>query len=154
MEIHQQEAGMLTMKAAGLGVLVSGMVALAAAPAHAGGGAGGGGTQIFASQCYEVAGGDNQGRVVTLADQFGERTGIRVGVARLLCTPTVVTLEEGEFDEVTGTADHVKCYALTPDRGPRVDVELTDSFDVETVRVQQARLLCLPAVKDAGGPVQ
>jgi len=132
------------------------VVALAtgfAGVARAGGGFGGGGTVITGSLCYLVNGAD-QTRVVTITDQFGEQSGVRIGKARLLCTPATVTLEEGEFDEVVGLADHAKCYALQEKgaNNPDVTVNLTDPVDIEEVRVGPARYLCLGAVKEVVTP--
>ena len=62
-------------------------VALAAlAPiAHAGGGGEGGIAGTFLFDCYSISG-VNAPQALDLSDQFGERTGVKLGKAKLLCT--------------------------------------------------------------------
>jgi hypothetical protein len=120
--------------------------------AHAGGGQGGGGASIEGFQCYHIEKTANQPHVVTLDDQFGTRDHVRISSGRLLCTPTIVTLEKGtdtgEFDNAFG-GDHLKCYDIRPvGRGAHAMAETTDPIDVETVKVGGPTLLCVFAFKE------
>ena len=145
--------------------VVLGSIAAFAATAHAGGGQGGGVNILEAFQCYLIFAdapppGNN---VVNLTDQFGTRENVRIGGARLVCTPTQATKPEGStdftFDPLPEGADHIKCYQISPvERNERsrptfVDpdavVDLTDELDtVRGVKVSVPAFLCTLARKD------
>jgi hypothetical protein len=134
---------------------------VASAPiAHAGGGGEGGIAGAFLFDCYLISG-VNAPQTLDLTDQFGERTGVKLGKAKLLCTPaggeiTSGTPNPGDFS----SADHIKCYEAPP-RGtnPKVAKVLIDPFVTETVRVGVQQYVCVGAFKcDVGatdcGPAQ
>jgi hypothetical protein len=135
---------------------VIGCLALSAALAHAGSGSGTGGTGFQAFQCYVLEGEQKTGRVVTLDDQFGERTNVRVGEAQLLCTPVTGTVTQGpdlgtftQDDIDAGAVDHLQCHSMSRTRptAPRPVVKVVDQFGVEILKVHLPELLCMPAVK-------
>jgi hypothetical protein len=120
--------------------------------AQAGGGGAGGGTDAVGSLCYLINGAQ-QDRVLNLADQFGERTNVRLGKGQLLCTTVTITLVGSEFDAAFG-GDHAKCYELQGESSgkPTGDAQLTDPFDVETVKVHGPKYLCIEAFKEFPAP--
>jgi hypothetical protein len=135
---------------------VTGCLALSAAVAHAGAGSGTGGSGFQAFQCYVLEGEQKTGRMVTLDDQFGERTNVRVGEAQLLCTPVTGTVTQGpdlgtflQADQDAGAVDHLQCHSMSRTRptAPLPVVKVVDQFGVEILKVHAPDLLCMPAVK-------
>jgi hypothetical protein len=121
----------------------------ASAPiAHAGGGGQGGIAGTFLFDCYDISG-VNAPQELDLSDQFGERTGVKLGKAKLLCTPaggeiTSGTPSSGDFS----AADHVKCYAASPKGpSPRVQKVVADPFVTEAVNVGLLHYVCVGAYK-------
>jgi hypothetical protein len=132
------------------------LIAGSAALAQAGGGAGtspGDGIPLF--QCYVIEEGRDSPYVLELSDQFGTREHVRVGKARLLCTPVTATVESGPPLTEVNTGDpsfpHLSCYGLPPrrhDGGPDGRVLITDPFGARTVELDRPRLLCAGATKE------
>ena len=125
--------------------------------AHAGGGGAGGSLDTFALECYLVNGA-NPPHVLSIDDQFfpgeQERTNVRLGKARLLCTPATVTVTS---NTTVGTgfalADHLMCYEA-PSAGANVKQlkQVADPFGTQTVEVLAPRFTCVGAFKcEAGG---
>jgi hypothetical protein len=153
--------------------IVSAALAFVASPVpivHAGGGGAGlGDSGAFLLQCYMIEGASKPGQVLALDDQFFpappeenpenlpdlSRQNVRLGPAKLVCTPTNGVLTKGDlvadplgrsFFDVT----HAKCYA-NPPRGddPHRLVKVTDPLTgAEIVRVLGPRFLCVGAFKD------
>src|SRR5205814_821285 len=86
------------------------VVAASVAVVHAGGGGAGTGIDTFALDCYLVNG-TNPPHIVALDDQFfadeAQRTGVRLGKAKLLCTPATLTITSDQTPQPIGQfADH------------------------------------------------
>jgi hypothetical protein len=138
-------------------LMVVGLVAGYVVIAHAGAGSGTLGDAVF-YQCYLIEGfNPPQVDSLNIDDQFVEqpgRQGVRVGPARLLCTPAAAEptspnhqLQLAGFGEV----DHLKCYEVIPTGDPpRVDVQVRDPFIDEVVRVRQSKFVCVGAYKCPG----
>jgi hypothetical protein len=152
---HDSERRNHMMKLRVFSGVVVGMALIAASPvlSHAGGG--GVGTTIPAGSglfnCYMLQGGPNSPFVVTVTDENGTQQHVKLGSARLLCTPTGdLTVEHGpvpnpNFD--VNQADHVKCYDVTAPNGlgPLATVTVSDQFVSELVSVGLFKVLCGPA---------
>lgn len=125
-------------------------LAASASMVHAGGGGAGGiaGTSLF--DCYLINGADAP-HVLTMDDQFypDGRTGVKLGKAKLLCTPagaivTSGTLNPGDFSN----ADHIKCYEAPPGgANPKVKFQVLDPFVAETVKIGVPQFVCVGAFK-------
>ena len=147
-------------------VAVMAVIALLAgpmSPAHAGG-MGLGPNVAFV--CYLISGASPGGNV-DLTDQFGARTDVKVGVARLVCAPVVGTGYSADknpapppCDQTECPADHLKCYDIRSSKGDNPDaaVTLKDFFRPlaeqleETVPVGSAQFLCVGALKTVVSP--
>ena len=137
------------------------LIAASAAVAQAGGGAGTSpGDDIPLFQCYVIEHRGDSPYVLELSDQFGTREHVRVGKARLLCTPVTATVESGPALTEVITSDpsfpHLSCYGLPPrsrhDNGPDDLVRITDPFGARTVELDRPRLLCAGATKELVPP--
>ena len=131
---------------------------LFATAAHAGGGQGGGSDQIIPFQCYLINDGDappSPNDVLNLVDQFGTRENVKVGKARLLCTPVIATKPGGGvFDPApAGSEPHLTCYTISPFSressgrvrlyNPDAVVDLSDELNSDTaVKVSVPAFLC------------
>jgi hypothetical protein len=95
-----------------------------------------------------------------LADQFfpGDpgavppipgRAGVKLGKAKLLCTPSVAIVESGELMPGDFTAgDHLKCYEAPPSgANPKLAQVVADPFTTETVTVGVSHYVCIQAFK-------
>ena len=131
------------------------LIASSAVLAHAGAGSGSG-VNATLFNCYVIEDGTDFPFVLALTDQFGTREHVRVGKARLLCTPTTAaTVEHGpvlnsEFTaEVAAAVDHLKCYraSFRHDHGLRAVATIIDPLVTEAVELGRLRFLCTPAVK-------
>jgi hypothetical protein len=122
--------------------------------AHAGGGGAGSPVPGTLYDCYLING-DNAPQTITVDDQFGERTGVALGKAKLLCTPASGIVESGQLQPGDfSDGDHLKCYE-TPPKGtnPKVSKQVVDPFLAETVKVGDAHYTCAQAFKcDVGVP--
>ena len=123
---------------------------------QAGGGGAGGSLDTFALECYLVNGA-NPPHVLSIDDQFfpgeSERTGVRLGKAKLLCTPATVTVTS---NTTVGTgfalADHLMCYEAPPQgAAPKVLKQVADPFGTQTVEISVPRFTCVGAFKCAPG---
>ena len=142
-------------------LLAIALIASSAVVAHAGAGSGTS-FPVTLAICYVIEDGANSPYVLTLQDQFGTREHVRVGKARLLCTPTSMdslgnpdgwTVERGpelNGDFLGTVGDHLKCYDVSSRRpkGPDAVVNIIDPFGNETVELERPRLLCTPATKE------
>jgi hypothetical protein len=146
-------------------VLSSALLALvlvggSAVVAQAGGAGAGSGVAITLFDCYVIHDGANSPYRLTVNDEFGTREHVRLGKARLLCTPTTpdpnggagnqgATVERGpalngSFDG--GLANSFKCYDVNPDlKGPNTLVTIRDPFGDEHVGLRRLTTLCAPA---------
>ena len=125
--------------------------------AYAGGGGAGTPLDTFALECYLVNGA-NPAHVLSIDDQFfsdeSQRTNVRLGKAKLLCTPATVTVTS---NTTVGTgfalADHLMCYEAPPVNGaPKVLKQVADPFGTQTIEVGVAKYTCVGAFKcDVGG---
>ena len=151
-------------------LVVLGVLGLFATAAHAGGGQGGGVDILNAFQCYLINADapPPTNSVVNLVDQFGTRQNVRIGAARLICTPVQGMKPVPEpadpnfnplFDPLPDGADHIKCYQISPFErdgngrfslyNPDAVVDLTDELDVVTnVQVSVPAFICTLAKKD------
>ena len=137
------------------GIALAGAMALSlaalATTAEAGGGGAGGIGDTFIFDCYLVAGGATPGHTLTLNDQFSPPkglTGVKLGTARLLCTPAGATVTSGH-DVRTGlsNADHMMCYDVAGAKSAKAEVQVVDPFATENVNVGVGRYVCVGAVK-------
>ncbi len=103
---------------------------------------------VFVADCYLIAGAKPP-HTLTLDDQFGERTDVKLGHAQLLCTPTTLaTVTSNHEVRAELQTDHLKCYAAPPKgEAPKVQVQLVDPLVAETVTVGVPRFVCVGAVK-------
>jgi hypothetical protein len=146
---------MMRMRTIQAAVVVLGLAA-SAPIAHAGGGGAGSPVPGAMFDCYLISG-VNPPQVLTIDDQFypDGRTGVKLGKAKLLCTPAVGTVESGklqpgDFSEAT----HIKCYETPPSgANPKVKKQVVDPFVAETVKVGPPQFTCVQAFKcDVGVP--
>ena len=123
-------------------------LAASAAIAHAGGGGEGGIAGTFLFDCYLINGA-NAPQGLDLSDQFGERTDVKLGKAKLLCTPAGGTITSGTQNPgVFSDADHIKCYEAPPKgTNPKVPKVVIDPFVTETVTVGVQNYVCVGAFK-------
>jgi hypothetical protein len=118
-----------------------------AAIVHAGGGSGGGIGGTFLFDCYLINGA-NAPQELDLTDQFGARTGVQLGKAKLLCTPAGGTITKGTQNPgVFSDADHIKCYIAPPISVPNVQKVVIDPFVTDTVYVGVESYVCVGAFK-------
>ena len=135
--------------------VVMGLALAAWAPiTHAGGGGAGSPVPGTLYDCYLING-DNAPKTITVDDQFGERTGVELGKAKLLCTPASGTVDSGQLQpgDFSG-GDHLTCYKV-PGKGsnPKVSKQVVDPFVAQTVKVGETRYVCAQAFKcDVGVP--
>ena len=124
------------------------VLAVSAPIAHAGGGGEGGIAGTFLFNCYSISG-VNAPQELDLTDQFGERTGVKLGKAKLLCTPAGGEITSGTPNPgVFSDADHVKCYEAPPKgTNPKVPKVVIDPFVTETVTVGVQHYVCVGAFK-------
>ena len=121
----------------------------ASAPiAHAGGGGAGSPVPGAMLDCYLISGG-NPPQVLTMDDEFAERTGVKLGKAKLLCTQAVGTVESGQLQPGDfSEALHIKCYDASPGGdSPKVKKQIADPFVTETVTVGVPKYTCVQAFK-------
>jgi hypothetical protein len=139
-------------------MLISGPISVA----HAGG-MGIGASPAFI--CYLIAG-SSPGGTIDLTDQFGAHTDLKIGVARMMCTPVItgtgysLGLEgRNQLPPSDVDAEHLKCYDIH-DARPRALVTLEDYFrptptiPLEQVTVGVPTLLCTGAIKTIVPPGQ
>jgi hypothetical protein len=141
------------MRARMIQAAVVSLVLAASAPiAHAGGGGAGSPVNAAMFDCYLISG-INPPQVLTLDDQFfpdpDQRTGVKLGKAKLLCTPATAIVESGTLNPGDFTnGDHITCYEAPPSgANPRVTHVLADPFVTETVTVGVPQYVCVQAFK-------
>jgi len=127
-------------------------LAALASTAHAGGGGAGVPVDATVYDCYLVAGGASPGHVLTLDDQFSPDkgwTGVKLGTAKLLCTPTTGATVTSGHDVRAGLppGDHLMCYEAAGVKSPKTEVQVVDPFAAETVKVGVAKYVCVTASK-------
>src|SRR5262249_26531027 len=136
------------------------LAASCAALAHAGaGGSGIGDTFLF--DCYLIDG-FNPPHILSINDQFfppadpndpssvdHTRTGVRLGKAKLLCTPGgAIVTNNADLNAGLSDADHMKCYEAPPAAAvPNLSVQVFDPFGLETVKVNVPKYVCVGAIK-------
>jgi hypothetical protein len=146
---------MVNVKVVAVLVMVASLVA-SAGMAQAGGGGEGLGDNPILFNCYLIHQGANPGHVVSVNDQFTNAHDVRVGKAKLLCTPASASPVSGPVLLATPEPTHITCYDTNPDPDAGALVQLQDSFGVQTVRVSQPKFLCVGSVKeclDDGCPI-
>ena len=84
-----------------------------------------------------------------MSDQFGEQTDVKLGKAKLLCTPASGKITSGTQNPGDFTlADHIKCYDAPPaGANPKVTQVVADPFVTETVTVGVPQYVCVGAFK-------
>jgi len=92
-------------------------------------------------QCYNAVARAVKQRRVELQDQFGHSVKV-VGNPVLLCNPVSKNRQESR-----DTTTHLVCYNLVAQQTPRRMVTVLNQFGVDTLRVDVARLLCVPSIK-------
>jgi hypothetical protein len=92
-------------------------------------------------KCYEIINPPLINVPVNLSDQFGVQNGQAVR-PRYLCNPV-----KKNGSPVPNPNLHYVCYDLTIPAIPVRSARITNQFHTLDVRVQQARLLCLPSSK-------
>jgi hypothetical protein len=100
-------------------------------------------------KCYDVKPVKTQKRAVVLRDQFDTEDAIVDGPSRL-CTPVEKTTSSGQvFPIVTPPSgvNHLVCYDIKTAKTKSRTVLARTQFGLEAVRVDGARLLCLPSTK-------
>jgi hypothetical protein len=93
-------------------------------------------------QCYDAVARPMKQRKVELQDQFG-RTVKLIGNPVLLCNPVSKNRQESR-----DTTTHLVCYQVVAQKTPRRVVTVLNQFGVDTLRVDVARLLCVPSIKE------
>ena len=131
------------------------LVLAASAPiAHAGGGGAGSPVPGAMFDCYLISG-DNPPQVLTMDDQFGERTGVKLGKARLLCTPAAGDRRRpGSCSRETSRRPTTSSATRPPGRAnPKVKKQVVDPFVAETVKVGVPHVHLCPGlqVRRGGG---
>ena len=98
-------------------------------------------------KCYDVKGRSDR-RDVVLTDQFGEERGIARNPVRL-CNPVEKEHEGATFPLVSPPSQlrHLVCYELKTEQNVKRTVLTRTQFGLERVRVDKARLLCVPSEK-------
>ena len=100
-------------------------------------------------KCYRIDG-RAANRTVTISNQFRESTVVTVGEPTDLCAPASKTLE-GDPGEPPADVNHYKCYEVSRTPSVAEDVQLSDQFGSEQVRVQRISRLCNPVEKRRTG---
>src|SRR5262245_16052645 len=128
---------------------VSLVLAASAPVAHAGGGGAGSPVPGQLFDCYLIANGADAPQTLILDDQFGQRTGARLGKASLLCTPATGTVDSGQLQPGDfSTGDHLTCYQSLSSPGANVRQQLVDPFTTQpSVRVLVPALTCVQSFK-------
>jgi hypothetical protein len=127
--------------------LVSLMLAASAPIAHAGGGGAGSPVPGLLFDCYVIFGADAP-QTLNLDDQFGARTGARLGRARLLCTPANGIVDTGQLQPGDfSLGDHLTCYESLSFQGANVTKQIVDPFTAQTVKVLGQAFTCAQAFK-------
>ena len=146
---------MVTAKVFAALFMVAALVASSGMAQAGGGGAGlEDGAVLFT--CYMINQGANPPHVLSVNDQFTNAHNVRVGKAKLLCTPADATLVSGPALTGNANTDHLTCYEADEDPNAGALVDLQDSFGVQTVRVGQPKFLCAGSTKaclDDGCPI-
>ena len=129
------------------------LIASSAVVVYAGGGAGGGTGAPLVLSCYSIINGASPPFVLNVTDRFGVER-IRLGKARLLCTPVsdVEIVNNAQFnpDIQNVVPAQNSCYdvqGLQP-RAPGSPIKIIDSFVTETVTLNQLTIFCTPAATD------
>lgn len=129
-------------------VVVALALAASAPIAYAGGGGAGSPVPGALFDCYVIFNGADAPQTITLDDQFGERTGVRLGRARLLCTPATGIVESGQLQPGDFSAgDHLTCYDSLSFDSANVRKQIVDPFVSETVKVLWPVYTCVQAFK-------
>jgi hypothetical protein len=100
-------------------------------------------------KCYRIAG-TEANRTVTISNQFRESTVVTAGKPTDLCAPASKSLE-GDPGAPPADVNHYKCYEVSRTPSVAENVQLTDQFGSEQVRVQRLSRLCNPVEKRRTG---
>jgi len=81
---------------------------------------------------------------ITLEDEFGSTTGVKVGAPQELCVPTEKILPTGLSYPVNNPSLYYVCFAVskTPIKSPVYD---ENQFGTGTVTIKKTKWLCLPS---------
>ncbi len=139
------------MKSRMIAAVVMALALVAGSAAVVSAGSAGVPLDVFVADCYLISG-SNPPHVLTLDDQFfpspDSRTGVKLGKAKLLCTPTNATVTSADDVRAGLSTDHLKCYEAPPASAqPNLSVQLVDPFLAETVKVGIPAFVCVGAVK-------
>src|SRR5262245_39699086 len=140
--------GEMSMKRTVQAALMALTLATTASMAHAGGGGAGGIGDTFMFDCYLINGA-NPPHVLSVTDDLAPdgRTGVKLGKAKLLCTPATGIVTSGH-DLRSGLSEAVdfQCYEASPGANIKADVQVTDPFGTDTVKAGPSRYLCVGAI--------
>jgi hypothetical protein len=121
------------------------LLAVAVPPAHAGGAMGIG--DDGSSACRAITNGTNPPHVAHWAALIGDRTGVSIGAAQLLCdfigTGGANVAQNPSFDP--NTVNSFVCYQVSGNDTDKLKVAISDKFVDQTVSLSGYRLMCVPA---------
>jgi hypothetical protein len=92
-------------------------------------------------KCYDILNPVTVTLPLTLVDQFGSQTAT-TATSRFLCNPV-----KKNTSGIPNPNLHYVCYNIAVPAIPVRSARVTNQFHTMDVRVQQARLLCLPSSK-------
>jgi hypothetical protein len=135
----------------GMGRLVASVVsaiallAVAVPPVQAGGAMGIG--NDGSSACRAITNGANPPHVAHWAADIGDRTGVAIGAAQLLCdfigAGGANVAQNPSFD--VNTVNSFVCYQVSGNDTDKLKVAISDKFVDQTVTLAGYRLMCVPA---------
>jgi hypothetical protein len=121
------------------------LLALAVPPVQAGGAMGIG--DDGSSACRAITNGTNPPHVVHWAAEIGDRSGVAIGAAQLLCAfigaGGANVAQNPSFDQ--NTVNSFVCYQVSGSDTDKLKVAISDKFVDQTVNLAGYRLMCVPA---------
>ncbi len=97
-------------------------------------------------KCYEAEG-DDVVVTVDLEDQFGVELQVLVGEPKLFCNPV-----DKNGEGISNPTVHLTCYEIEDKEGEERVVEVDNQFGVQTLKVEEPELLCVPSEKISVAP--
>lgn len=121
------------------------LLALAVPPVQAGGAMGIG--DDGSSACRAITNGTNPPHVAHWAAEIGDRSGVAIGAAQLLCAfigaGGANVAQNPSFDQ--NTVNSFVCYQVSGNDTDKLKVAISDKFVDQTVNLAGYRLMCVPA---------
>lgn len=121
------------------------LLAVAVPGVHAGGAMGIG--DDGSSACRAITNGANPPHVAHWAADLGDRTGVSIGAAQLLCdfigAGGASVAQNPSFDP--NTVNSFVCYQVSGNDTDKLKVAISDKFVNQTVSLAGYRLMCVPA---------